>query len=282
MDGTEFAASVLVEDAPPICPDMPDMSRSYDRYIGSGLYDDRYPRPNRRTLRTLRQCLPAGGRFLDIGCGTGRYTMPLLEMTGTIGVAQDICPVARGTVSERTRRYAREGRLEIRGDAPDVLAREYRRSFDLVLLAFGVLAHVPGRSERLQLLRAARDLLKSDGTLVLGLPNARRRFRREQRVAAPLVSAGELETGDILYRRGQGDGEIRMFYHLYTDAEARRDLSAAGFRLGSVEPESLLSETAVVHGRLIGWLDDLICRLVPATLGYGLLVVGRPDTALAA
>ena len=37
----------------------------------------------------------AGGRFLDIGGGTGRYTLPLLQLTGTSGVAHDICPLAR-------------------------------------------------------------------------------------------------------------------------------------------------------------------------------------------
>ena len=82
----------------------------------------------------------------------------------------------------------------------------------------------------MRLLRTVREMLKPDGVLILGLPNARRRFRAEQRSAAPLVRAGELEPGDVLYTRGGGADEIRLFYHLFSPSEARHDLSAAGFR----------------------------------------------------
>ena len=269
---------------PPVQTDMPDMSGSYELYISSGLYDRRYPRPNRRTLRTMRRHLPAGGRFLDIGGGTGRYTLPLLEMSGTSGVAHDICSIARKTMAERLQRFMGDGRLAIEGGEPDpdVLAARYPRAFDLALLAFGVLAHVPGRGERLRLLRAVRRMVKADGTLILSVPNARRRFRAEQRSAAPLIAIGELEPGDILYERGQDGGAIPMFYHLYTLAEVRRDLSDAGFRVDSIEPESLLSERTVVSKPLLGWLDDLACRLAPASAGYDLLAVARPLAADAA
>ena len=256
--------------------DVPDMSGSYDRYISSGLYDRRYPRPNRRTLRTMRRCLPTGGRFLDVGGGTGRYTLPLLQMTGTSGVAHDICPAARRTMAERMRGFVGDGQLVIRGEDPDALAADHPQAFDLALLAFGVLAHVARRAERLRLLRAIRKMVKPEGTLILSVPNAGRRFRHEQRAAAPLVRSGTLERGDILYRRGRDGGEIRMFYHLYALAELQRDLSAAGFRVESIEPESLLSEKIVVGIPLLGWLDDLACRLAPAAFGYDLLAVGRP------
>ena len=279
MIPSELTAETAADDrltAHPDVPVMPDMSESYVRYISSGLYDWRYPRPNRRTLRTLKRSLPAGGRFLDVGGGTGRYTLPLLQIAGTSGIAHDICSVARGTLAERMREFVRGGRLVIRGDDPDVLAAEHPQAFDLALLAFGVLAHVAGHAERLRLLRAVCRMVKPNGVLVLGVPNARRRFRAEQRAAAALVTAGELEPGDVLYRRGEDDNEIKMFYHLYTFAEVHRDLSEAGFRVDSLEPESLLSESRVVGSPLLGWLDDLACRLVPASVGYGLLAVGRP------
>jgi len=47
------------------------MSYSYDAYISSVLYDRRYPAPNRRTLRRLLRLMPAEGRFMDFGAGTG-------------------------------------------------------------------------------------------------------------------------------------------------------------------------------------------------------------------
>ena len=276
---SKSAARTVPDPMPPSHADLSDMAGSYELYISSGLYDRRYPRPNRRTLRRMKRCLPAGGRFLDVGGGTGRYTLPLLQMTGTSGVAHDICPIARRTMAERMQGFVRDGRLVVLGGDPDLLAANHPQAFDLVLLAFGVLAHVAGRSERLRLLRAIRGMVKADGTLVFSVPNARRRFRAEQRAAAALIEAGELEPGDILYKRGQDGGEIRMFYHLYTLAEVRRDLSAAGFRVASLQPESLLSEETVVSSPLLGWLDDMACRLSPAELGYDLLAVGRPQAA---
>ena len=287
FDGKMTAATKPVEQttadsAPPARPDvpeLPDMSGSYDRYISSGLYDRRYPRPNRRTLRKMKRCLPAGGRFLDVGAGTGRYTLPLLQVSGTSGVALDICPVARTTLAERLGEFVRAERLAIRGEDADALAADHPQAFDLALLAFGVLAHVAGRAERLRLLRAIRSMLKADGTLILSVPNARRRFRAEQRTSAPLVDAGKLEPGDILYKRGQDDGEIQLFYHLYTLAEVRDDLAEAGFRVTNVGAESLLSERTVVSDPLTGWLDAMACRIAPASLGYDLLAVAKLQTS---
>ena len=258
-------------------PELPDMSGSYSQYISSGLYDRRYPRPNRRTLGKLKRCLPAGGRFLDVGAGTGRYTLPLLQVSGTSGVAHDICPVARNTLAERLGEFVRAGRLIVQGENPDpdALAADHPQAFDLGLLAFGVLAHVAWRAERLRLLRAMRTMLKADGTMILSVPNARRRFRREQRASAPLIDAGKLEPGDILYKRGQDNAAIELFYHLYTLAEVREDLSEAGFRVKSVGAESLLSESKVVSDPLTGWLDAVACRLAPASLGYDLLAIAK-------
>ena len=279
---TKPAEQTTADSAPPARPDvpeLPDMSGSYDRYISSGLYDRRYPRPNRRTLRKMKRSLPAGGRFLDVGAGTGRYTLPLLQMTGTSCVALDICPVARTTLAERLGEFVRAERLVIRGEDADALAADHPQAFDLALLAFGVLAHVAGRAERLRLLRAIRSMLKADGTLILSVPNARRRFRAEQRTSAPLVDAGKLEPGDILYKRGQDNGEIQLFYHLYTLAEVRDDLAEAGFRVTNVGAESLLSERTVVSNPLTGWLDAMACRIAPASLGYDLLAVAKLQTS---
>ena len=279
MSASGSAVEAAPDDMPLRHAAMPNMSGSYELYISSGLYDRRYPRPNRRTLRRMRRHLSGGGRFVDIGGGTGRYTLPLLQLGGTSGVAHDICPVARKTMAERLQRFTRDGRLVIRGEHADVLAAEHPCAFDLALLAFGVLAHIPWHAERMRMLRAVHRMVKASGTLILSVPNARRRFRDEQQAAEPLIDAGALEPGDVLYQRGQEGGTIPMFYHLYTRDEVCRDLSEAGFQVVSVEPESLLSERTVVGNALLGWLDDLACRFAPATLGYDLLVVARPRAA---
>lgn len=270
------AASLVENDVAPPRVHVPDVRGSYESYISSGLYDRRYPRPNGRTLRKSLDFLPERGRFLDFGAGTGRYTLPLMERTRASGVAYDVCPAACRALADRLRGFVDDGRLVIHDGDPDALAEAYRRSFDFALMAFGVLAHVAGRTERLHLLAVVRRMLKPEGVLVLGLPNVRRRFRAARRAAAPLVRAGELEAGDILYTRGRDSDGIRLFYHLFSPSEAIDDLSAAGFRTESIEPESLLPEYAVVGNPLLGRLDDLACRIAPAAVGYGFLIAARP------
>lgn len=256
---------------------LPDLRASYDSYISSGLYDRRYPRPNPTTLRRLLAHLPADGRFLDIGAGTGRYTLPLLERTRAAGVAQDICPSACRALSERLARFVDEGRLAVRSEDVATLAAGRAGGFDLAILAFGVLGHVAGRAARLRLLDAVRRLLVPGGSLVLSLPNARRRFAAEQRASAAMVRAGVLEPGDILYTRGEGARMIEMYYHLYTLAEARRDLGDAGYRIESVGPESLVAEETASRRPLVGRLDAAACLFAPASWGYGFLIVAKPD-----
>ena len=257
-------------------PATPDMAHSYDEYLASGLYDRRYPGPNRRTLRKLLRLMPREGRFVDFGAGTGRYTLPLMQGTRATGVAYDVCPTACRMLAERLSGFVGDGRLAVRNGELTPMVQAFRHGFDLALLAFGVLAHVSGRKERAGLLASIREMLKPDGVLVLSLPSAKRRFQVEQREVAPLVRDGILEPGDVLYARRSDAGRIEMFYHLFSPREARDELSSAGFGIESIEPESLLPETVVVGSPLLGRLDDFACALAPAAIGYGFLIVARP------
>jgi len=255
---------------------IPDMVRSYGRYLSSGLYDQRYPRPNKRMLGQLLHHLPPGGRFLDFGAGTGRYTLPLLQLTDASGIAHDICPDACQIMTERMDGFIDNGRLTIRDDSPAGLADAFPAAFDLVFLAFGVLGHVDGRANRRSLLSMLRRTLKTDGVLIASLPNRARRFRAEQRAALSKIRAGELEEGDVLYSRANDAGTIPMFYHLFTPDEARREFHEAGFRVEGLEPESLMPERRVVSAPFAGWLDNLVSGLLPAAWGFGLLIIARP------
>lgn len=257
------------------CDDIPDMVYSYDRYIASGLYDRRYPRPNKRTLGMLLHHLPADGRFLDFGAGTGRYAEPLLQLTDASGVAYDVCPTAGQIMADRLDGFVEDGRLMIRDDSPAVLSEEFRSAFDLVFLAFGVLAHVSGRANRQNMLSILRQTLQPNGVLIAGLPNRARRFRAERRAVRTRVMDGELEEGDVLYQRGRNANTIPMFYHLFTPEEARREFDAAGFHVEHIRAESLLAEETVVSSPFVSWLDNIVCGSLPAAYGFGFLVVAR-------
>ena len=252
------------------------MGRSYDAYFSSGAYLSRYPRPNRRTLRLLDRLLPKGGRLLDYGAGEGRYCFDLARRHDAQVLAVDISAVAREHLRAVAAGAGLAGRVEVCDADDDTYRRELARGgFDVVLLGFGVLGHIAGRQRRIALLAEWRQALAPEGRLVLGLPNAARRFRARQRACRPLIADGRLEPGDIHYERPLTEGAIPLFYHLFTAAEIRRDLAEAGFVVERLTSESLLPESAVTHSRLLGLLDDAACALAPTRLGYGFLVTAR-------
>lgn len=254
---------------------LPDMAESYDAYFSSGLYQRRYPRPNRRTLRFLEKLLPQGGRLIDYGAGEGRYCLALARSRAARVVAVDISAVARAHLQERIAAEGLSDRIAVtdaEGAAYEALLPG-RASFDVVLLGFGVLGHVAGRANRIALMDELRGNLKPSGRLVLGLPNRRRRFRAAQAESAGLPG---LEPGDIRYRRDDGGRAIALFYHLYEREEIGAELAAAGFALERLTIESVLPEYAVTHNPLAGWLDDRLSAILPVDRGYGYLVVARP------
>jgi len=253
------------------------MAKAYDAYFRSGLYHSRYPRPNRRTLRFLTRYLPVGGRLLDYGAGEGRYCLAVAETRQVRSLAVDVSPVARQLLAERTAELGLSERIEI-CDTDDAVYRARvpdSRSFDVALLGFGVLGHIAGRARRIELLRELGSSLAPEGRLVMGLPNAARRFRAAQAEAAPRIASGELEPGDICYARHAGEESIALFYHLFTADEIAADLAAAGLVLEHLTAESMLPERAVTHSGLIARLDDGASTLLPPRWSYGYLAIAR-------
>ncbi|MCR5858651.1 bifunctional 2-polyprenyl-6-hydroxyphenol methylase/3-demethylubiquinol 3-O-methyltransferase UbiG [Mesorhizobium sp. J428] len=265
-------------DAKPGGGEKVDIGKSYDTYFASGLYQSRYPRPNRRTLRTLEQLLPIEGRLLDYGAGEGRYCLSLAKSHAAHVVAVDISTTARVTLANRARDMNLADRVVICEPGDAIYRTEVSEDggFNVALLGFGVLGHVAGRSRRMALLLELRDALLPHGHLVLGLPNAMRRFRAEQARYAPRVQAGEFEEGDIQYERVSDAGTVPLFYHLFHGGEIQADLTEAGYVIERMTSESMLPETVVTKSKTLALIDDLACSALPADLGYGYLVIARP------
>ncbi|MFO1209650.1 MAG: methyltransferase domain-containing protein [Amaricoccus sp.] len=239
---------------------------SYEPYFATGAYDRRYPQPNPTVLRLIRRLLPPGGHVIDYGCGSGRYLLPLAGHAG-VAAGFDICPAALA----RLREVAPAGLAVLGPEADTVPAHVARHGpADLVLCLFGVLSHVEGRDARQRLLRRLRALLRpGTGRLVLSVPNRRRRFRALQR-----RSAGD----EIRYVRRFAEGAVELPYKLYEPPTLAAELAAAGFDVERMAAESLLPETAVARSPLLRTLDRLAAPLLPASRGYGLLAVARPET----
>lgn len=269
--------SPLQQPAPPASLDQSEMRASYDAYFASGLYATRYPRPNPNTLQTIAKLLPRGGALMDYGSGEGRYCLALAASHQARILAVDISAVAREGLRDAATQFGASQQITACDPADDAyLERLDSASLDVILIAFGTLGHIAGRANRLALLREFRGMLKPDGRLVLGLPNAARRLRDSQRQCRDMVARGELEPGDVRYSRAADGMTISLYYHLFTEAEFRRDLVEAGFAIESVTSESILPESMVTHSRILSGVDAIARATVPRAFCYGFLVTARP------
>jgi SAM-dependent methyltransferase len=174
--------------------------------------------------------LPRHPRVLDVGCGNGRFARFLQERLGS---DFDYCGVDEsplGLAEARKRLASRENVSLVEHDflEPALPPGLSGREFDLVAL-FGVLHHVPGRKNRLALLRRLEALLAPGGLLMFSLWRFDRytRFRKkivpwdEFRARTGIgVGLDDLEPGDFILTWGGAPPAYR-FCHAMSDEEEK-------------------------------------------------------------
>jgi len=293
LDG---AASLMDEGGAVLMVDQvraqrPSIADSYNRYYDSGLYDARYPRPNPSTYRAalrLAGSAPAA-RILDFGAGTGRYTLPFLRATDAFVCAYDISEDACQALEARAAAAGvGDGRLLV---TSDFAAARDAGPYGLVTLLFGVLSHIQGTGNRIRVLESIRSVLASDGVLLVTVPHALRRFPLHR---SPGGARGDGRPGlpagaplgryfpaarPVVYRHLVGGQERPFPYYLFSRGTLTTELSAAGFTLETLEPDSILPERRLVRRPALAPADDLLCRLLPSWAGYGLRAVCRVSRA---
>lgn len=151
------------------------------------------------------------------------------------------------------------------GDLLDGISGPFRERFD-VIVAGDVLEHLPRPED---LLSALRPLLKTDGVLLLSLPN----------IANATVRFGLLFGRFAYARRGILD---RTHLRFFTQATGRALLEGNGYRVVSVDATAMPLELAVpALGRppLAGLARAAAlsaARLWPTLLGYQFVYEARP------
>lgn len=111
----------------------------------------------------VERYLPQQGHLLDVGCGSGRAVFAL-EQAGyqVTGTDLSLHMLAAG------RSLAAQAKL----NGANLLALPFaNNSFEAAIMFFGVLQHIPGRSNRLQALAELARVTKLNGRLILALDN---------------------------------------------------------------------------------------------------------------
>jgi len=184
-------------------------------------------------LARTEEFLSDSPRVLDIGCGNGRFARFLESRFGKDFQYCGVDESPLGLAEARRRIGGRGGVSLVEADFTRTLPPG---AFDLVAL-FGVLHHVPGRANRLELLTQTAARLAPGGLLAFslwrfgGLPRFQRKivpwdeFRARTGIA---VDERDLEPGDHILTWGGAPPAYR-FCHAMSEEE-ERDI-ARGLRL---------------------------------------------------
>ena len=212
-----------------------DTTRKFFDARATDYYAVNYEVPRNRHAHNLalrrKACLellaPVEGMVLDLGCGPGAMTVPLLEMKYQV-VSTDISSAMVADVSRRSRELGVEPRVAV----ADAAALPFLdRSFDAVVTT-GVLEYVP---DMRRAMREIARVLRPGGVAVATMSLPRRFERLAVRALATL--------------RGQST-QVRQYIHNRSDfdeivassglkIEQRRCCSFAPFPLDAVWPDGV-------------------------------------------
>ncbi|MEO1087728.1 MAG: class I SAM-dependent methyltransferase [Acidobacteriota bacterium] len=215
-----------------------DLSRSFYEQSAESFDSTRqHPWPGWRRIlpRLPRVDSPSGAellRVLDAGCGNGRFgrflaasTPRAVDYTG-VDSSVGLIEAARRTDDLPGRFVAADLQEWLDASAAGAPSQEAGdRSYDLVVL-FGVLHHVPGRTARRRLLNDLASRVSEGGLLVATWWMLHETPRFEKlRVSwgeAPEISAADLDPGDALLT---WQGRALRYCH-FPDARELEDLEA--------------------------------------------------------
>ncbi|MCJ7428977.1 MAG: class I SAM-dependent methyltransferase [Candidatus Nanohaloarchaeota archaeon QJJ-5] len=140
---------------------MNDSIEAYDRW--AEYYDLLYQHQDMDdTAFYVEQAATTDGPVLEIGCGTGRIYLELLE-NGVDADGIDISPNMLATLKEK----ADDRGLEPSVQQADMTEFDLDRSYDLIIIPFRTFLHNTTKEQQLATLNTCYDHLRAGGVLML-------------------------------------------------------------------------------------------------------------------
>jgi ubiquinone/menaquinone biosynthesis C-methylase UbiE len=189
-----------------------------------------------------------GGRILDVGCGTGRTTLPLHDRGFEIA-GIDITP----RMIENAKRIAAEDQKNIEYRVMDAGHLEFRdNSFDGVLFSNQGWDQIPSKEKRAQALAEIFRVPKPGGTYLFSTHIRTWKFMtffwmgqwiRYFALKPFGLGVWENDYGDRMFRREINGKEINQFQfiHIPSLSEIKKALSNAGFKTMEMERHNALA-----------------------------------------
>jgi SAM-dependent methyltransferase len=197
---------------------------------------------------------PSPGRLIDLGCGTGRLTVPFAQR-GFWVLGVDLSE----PMLEVAEVKARKNGVAIHRLKANIVELDALRdcSFDYAACLFSTLGMIAGPDARRRVIRHVHRVLRPGGRFVLHVhnkwfnfwdPHGLRWLMRD----LPRFLTRQSSAGDRLMPVHQGIAGLTL--HLFTRREVLRLLRETGFRLLEARPVSLTEDGRLRHAWWFGWL----------------------------
>lgn len=178
---------------------------------------------------------------LDMGCGTGRFTIPLAERARSVS-GLDMSPMMLAAARKKLAGRGLEADLH-EGDMADLPFPD--ASFDVVVSMLALM-HIP-RQDRQQVFREVARVLRPGGRLLMGVKNSvfERMFRGDRFAAVDIT---DVESEDLIFTNTRSGEDMVAPWHSFSPAELSSLSAVAGLSLAHLRGNSPIS----------AWLADAV------------------------
>ena len=203
-------------------PGVADGAHGWDEY--APFYDwENAQTVGRRDVAFWRRLAAAQeGRVLELGCGTGRITVPVARAGATIvGVDRSVEMLARGRQRLKRARLAGHATL-VRGDIRALPFRQ-RPGFSLVMAPYGILQSLTREADLGATLAAVHRVLRKGGTFGIDLvPDLPQWSEYDRRVSLKGRRGRRAHVTLIETVRQDERRRLTIFDHEYVERRGRR------------------------------------------------------------
>lgn len=217
--------------------------------------------------------ITAQDEVLDIGCGTGRITIPVARRARAV-TGFDLTEA----MIEQAALKATDAGLDVRFEQGDMAALPFPdNSFDAVVSMLALM-HVPP-VDHPQVFSEVRRVLRSGGRLIIGVKNSVfERFSSADRFAT--VDITDVENKELVFTGTREGGELRAPWHSFSPDDLKRLTAVAGLvpvtLRGNIPISAWLDDSVLDAGEVaaaVRTMETLLGDLPPLNhLGYHLLM----------